>query len=180
MLLDRVDKLHILALGAALAVGVLLLITPGPADQGRDGEKLTRALQRRMAAEAQQVFLRQSYAPVIELQQAGELPQALLKLKELERDLPGEPHGEVLRGEIQFQSGALGEAITSLVRGVKGRGDYVDERSPLSRRRLISALVDKGMADLLPKARSHADNISLQQQVRGLYYLQSRLAGGCE
>ena len=76
--------------------------------------------------------------------------------------------------------GTLDLAVASYAAGVRLNGDYLDKRSPLSRRDQISRLVEEGRRDLLPRARANRMNVSLQKAVQELHYLQSRLAGGCE
>jgi cytochrome c-type biogenesis protein CcmH/NrfG len=114
------------------------------------------------------------------LREAEKLQQALLKLEEIARDYPGEAHGLVLRGAILHEMGALEEAVASYVAAVRRNGEYVDARSPLSRRTEIRQLVDQGLATLRARARANPDNPSVEAALTNVYYLQSRLAGGCE
>jgi hypothetical protein len=76
--------------------------------------------------------------------------------------------------------GALDEAVSSYVEGIKLNGDYVDRKSPLSRRPEIQRLVDEGLKRLASRAAANPDNRSLAASRQKIYYLKSRLAGGCE
>jgi cytochrome c-type biogenesis protein CcmH/NrfG len=166
---------------AALAGMILLLAggsggpsptTPSPA--------LDKSLERELTRQARATFLQKVYAPVTELREAGQEQAALLKLEELARDYPGDAHGFVLRGDILGSMGMLDQAIGNYVRAVRLDGEYLDEQGPLTRRTEIRQLVDAGLKALVPRLKSHPDNRSLASAVKDVYYLQSRLAGGCE
>jgi len=106
----------------------------------------------------------------------GQLQAALLKLEEVGRSYPGEAHGSMLQGEILLQMGAFDEGVANMVRAVKLNGDYVDAKSPLSRRGQIEKTVKEGLAGM--KGRNQGE-VGKEVQ-KNLFYLQSRLAGGCE
>jgi hypothetical protein len=76
--------------------------------------------------------------------------------------------------------GALDEALSSYVEGVKLNGDYVDAKSPLSRRAEIQRLVDEGLKDIGRRTAADPGNRSLAVSREKVNYLKSRLAGGCE
>ena len=177
---DRFDMLHLVGLLVVAGGLLLLVLTPQPEAGAMHGGRLDRAMEKQMLARARTDFLKQTYAPVVDLTASGEYAAALLKLKELGREYPGEPHGDILRGEILLAQQAWQPATASFVRGVKGDGDYVDAKSPLSRYESISRVVDEGLRQVGAQVKQHPDNSSLQETMRDLYYLQSRLAGGCE
>jgi len=114
------------------------------------------------------------------LRRGGNLQGALLKLDELARSYPNEAHGHILKGEILGGMGALEEAVASYVDGVRLNGDYVDRKSPLSRRSEIQSIADQGLRVIGSKARNNPDNRSLAEAMKNVNYLRSRLAGGCE
>ncbi len=178
---DGFDRLIWLGLAGTIAAlaALLLLGAPGGSD-ARQASSLDKGLERELAYQARSAFLQKLYGPVEELRAHGEPQRALLKLEELGRAYPGEAHGYLLKGAILQEFGALEEAVASYVQGVKLNGDYVDDKSPLTRRTEIRQLVDRGLQDLGDKARANPGNRSLETALRNLYYLQSRLAGGCE
>ena len=179
MFRDRFDYI----LGAALALLLValagLFLGGAGADRG-PRQTVDRGLERESQARARVAYLDQLYAPVVALQEAGQDQQALLKLQELERSYPGEAHGEMLRAASLYRLGALEEAVSATARGIRLRGDYLDRRSPLSRRPAIEALVKEAVPRLGERARSNPGNSSLASALKEAYYLQSRLAGGCE
>jgi hypothetical protein len=66
------------------------------------------------------------------------------------------------------------------VEGLRRNGDYVDRKSPLSRRAAIQHVVDGGLPQVAARARANPGNRSLVVAQQNLNYLRSRLAGGCE
>lgn len=179
MLRDRFDRFLWLGLAGSLAALVFLL-SSGASSGSVNRHSLDKAMEEEMAYQARTAFLQKVYGPVESLINSGEPQRALLKLEELGRRYPGEAHGYVLKGAILAGLGALDEAVGSYVRGVRLNGDYVDARSPLSRRTEIRQIVEQGVKAIGEKARAHPDNPSLAAALKDVYYLQSRLAGGCE
>lgn len=177
---DLFDKLCWLFLMVVIISLVVLLYK----DNGTDGEKRSagpgKALERELAYRNRLELIAIIYAPVENLRKEGNSQTALLKLGELLRKYPGEAHGHILQGQLLWEMGALDEAISSYMEGVKLNGDYVDAKSPLSRRAEIQRLVDEGIKNIGSRASSNPDNRSLAASRQKLNYLKSRLAGGCE
>jgi hypothetical protein len=76
--------------------------------------------------------------------------------------------------------GAIEPAVASLASAVEQNGDYVDAASPLNQRSLIETIVNQGLPQMRDRLRTQPDSPSLAVSVKQVYYLQSRLAGGCE
>ena len=176
MLKDRIDIL----LGASLLICVIAVaaLLTGGSQASQQNLSVDKALEQDMAYQAKVSFLERLYAPVSELQQDRQFAAALLKLDELSRRYPEEAHGELLRGEILLQMQAIPKAVEHVARAVRMSGDYVDQHSPLSRRELIGELVDSQLPRM--KAAAAAGGERSQATLKDLYYLQGRLAGGCE
>lgn len=139
-----------------------------------------KSLERELAYRARVELIAQLYSPIEALRKEGNNQTALLKLDELIRKYPAEGHGHILQGEILLGMGALDEAVSSYVEGVKLNGDYVDAKSPLSRRTEIQQLVAEGLKNIGQRASVNPDNRSLVAARQKVNYLKSRLAGGCE
>lgn len=178
---DRLDRLLWLGLAGSLAALAALFVVGAPGGSAaRQQAAVDKALERELAYQARTAFLQKLYGPVETLRDGGDPQRALLKLEELARQYPGEAHGYVLKGEILAELGALEEAVVNYVQGVRINGDYIDERSPLSRRTEIRQLVAQGLEVVGSRAKAHPDNPSVSAVLKAVYYLQSRLAGGCE
>lgn len=180
MFKDAFDKLCWLFLITVLAsLGVLLYLGGGAGGERRAAGS-DKSLERELAYRARIELITQLYAPVESLRKEGNHQTALLKLDELIRKYPAEGHGHILQGELLLGMGAFDEAVSSYVEGVKLNGDYVDDKSPLSRRAEIQRLVDDGLKDIGRRAAANPGNRSLAASRQKLHYLKSRLAGGCE
>lgn len=177
---DLFDKLCWLFLIVVLISLAALLYK----SSGTDGEKRSagpgKALERELAYRARIELIAKLYDPVENLRKEGKSQTALLKLDELLRKYPGEAHGHILQGQLLLEMGALDEAISSYMEGVKLNGDYVDTKSPLSRRTEIQRLVEMGFKSVGQRASVNPGNSSLAVSRQKLNYLKSRLAGGCE
>lgn len=178
MLKDRVDILLAGALLLCVVAGLALLLGGG-SQASQSKPALDKAIARDMAYQAKVSFLERLYAPVSELQQGGKFEAALLKLDELSRSYPNEAHGEMLRGEILLGMQVVPQAVEHLAKAVRMSADYVDRQSPLSRRNLFDKLIAEHLPSLKEKATAQK-NPRLQKTLQNLYYLQGRLAGGCE
>ena len=180
MFRDAFDKLCWLLLIVVMISLAALLYKNNDAG----GEKCVavpgKALERELAYRARVELITQLYVPVENLRKEGNSQTALLKLDELIRKYPAEGHGHILQGEILLGMGALDEAVSSYVEGVKLNGDYVDAKSPLSRRAEIQSLVDERLKNIGQRASVNPGNRSLAASRQKVNYLKSRLAGGCE
>jgi len=162
-----------------LALSALIGIHTTSSETSSASAGPSKAMEKEMAFQARVALLQKIYAPVEDLSHRGDLQGALLRLDELNRTYPGEAHGYILKGQILHQSGAIEEAISSYVEGIKLSGDYIDKKSPLSKRDDVKRLVDEGQR-IINQAKTNPDNRSLAAAVININYLKSRLAGGCE
>src|SRR5690242_17012728 len=135
MFKDRFDRMLLVLLAVVgISLAVLLGAHMPNGDTDRPAADLNKAMEREMAYQARVALLQKLYAPVETMRKAGDLQGALFRLDELARTYPGEAHSFILKGEIQYQLGAKEEAVASYVQGIKLSGDYIDKKSPLSRR----------------------------------------------
>jgi len=180
MLNDRFDRLCTCGLLLVAGALIALLVTAGPS-AGRQGDSaLERRVEQELLSQARLAFLERHYGAVVVMRDRGELQSALLKLEELERELPGEPHGALLRGEILHRLGLIDRAVNSLALAVRGNGDYIDPASTLNQRDLIAVVAGQGIPLMRDRLRGQPDDKQAALTLKDAYYLQSRLAGGCE
>lgn len=171
MLRETPDKVFFSLLCAVL-IAILLVVAANRLQRDPQGKGFDKTMEKAVASQARVALLQKLYGPVEQLRKEGQLQAALLKLDEIGRSYPGEAHGSMVQGEILLEMGAFDEAVASFVRAVKANGDYVDAKSPLSGRDRIETVVKKGLA-----SSSSGASPLLR---KNLFYLQSRLAGGCE
>ncbi len=178
MFRDFFDRLHWLAFAGVVVAAVYLLVSSSA--DGTAIRKQDKRLELALQEKAKVAFLLETYGPVEELTLAGKRTEALLKLEELERDFPGEAHAAILRGALLVEQGAIAEGIKAYVLGVRQNGDYIDEKSLLGRHEEIAALVAKQLPAAKARLDRSPDSRTWNAALKNLYYLQSRLAGGCE
>jgi hypothetical protein len=176
---DLFDRIHLLAVVLVLVVIALLLGGFIDRDDETFRSKRDPSVERAMQERARATFLLETYQPVDQMIVDKRYAEALLKLQVFEKTYPGEPHSMILRGSILVAQGVLGEGISQYAAAVKVNGDYVDEKSSLNRRDEITSLVENALPKIKESLRSTVTPSS-EQSLRNLYYLQSRLAGGCE
>jgi len=178
--IDVFDKFcMLLLLIVAVTLGYLFYLGRTDSVQ-KQTPGLAKVQERELDYRAKVELIDKLYAPVENLRKEGNSQKALLILDELIRKYPAEGHGHILQGQILLGMGALDEAVSSYVEGVKLNGDYVDAKSPLSRRAEIQRLVNEGMKTIGQRAAANPGNRSLAASRQKVNYLKSRLAGGCE
>ena len=179
MFRDLFDRLYLLT--AVLLLLAIILFISGFIGTDSAGPEMKRdpSMERAMQEQARAAFLLEAYSPVESLVAAGRYTEALLKLQELGKAYPGEAHTSIMRGAILISQGVLGEGLSRYATAVQANGDYVDAKSSLNRRQEITELVESA----LPKLKTSLQQVttpSLERSLKDAYYLQSRLAGGCE
>lgn len=177
MKLDRFDKIIISLLILAILGFALLALRGLP---GKTTAIETRNMEKELASQARLALLDKLFAPVTAAMQGGQLQEALLKLEEVNVRYPGEAHGFILKGEILDRMGVVDKAAASFVQGIKLNGDYIDRRSPVTRRDIIGKIVANQLPAAAASYRTSPANPSLKENLANLNYLKSRLAGGCE
>jgi len=177
---DTFDLLMIAALAGVLLGLLVLLLGAGGGTGGAPSVAYQAALQQKLQRQARLEQLESMYAPVQEALAAQRPADALLALDEIARGYPGEPHGLMLRGEIQLALGATYEGVENVAGAVRRDGEYLEKGGALSRRGLLERLVETELPRLQEANRASAPSPAAQRALQELRYLQSRLAGGCE
>ncbi|MDH3999586.1 MAG: hypothetical protein OET90_12215 [Desulfuromonadales bacterium] len=180
LLKDRFDQLLLLGLALVIIASALLLVVSEQGSEATASVADKRRMERELMNQARLAMLQRHYDPVVALRDSGAHQQALLKLEELRRDLPGEAHTDLLSGDLLLRMGQIEQALSRLADAVRVNGDYVEMNSPLNQRSLIESAVNDGLPLVRDRLRAQPENASLAQVLKDGYYLQSRLAGGCE
>ena len=81
---------------------------------------------------------------------------------------------------IDLEQGELRETIHNYRRAVEMEADYVDERTPLFIGNEIKKLVTEGREKFSREKALKPKDKEVRKALKDVYYLQSRLAGGCE
>ena len=178
--MDWLDKLNITILAALVAVTLGMLLQHGlAARQQGDGapsaEELLQKAYREEVARDTALF-----RDVRLLREQGKTRQARARLQEIIQAHPGIPYGYVARARLDLAEGSLTGAITNFRRAIDARPEYVDRKTPLFIGKEIQALVTEALGKLPRERKLKPDDKEIAMALRNVYYLQRRLAGGCE
>jgi len=100
-------------------------------------------------------------------------------LARLVEGYPGRHEVWVVDARYLESAGRDGAALVSYARAVRLEPDYLDEGSELYLGRRIGEVLNRTMGDLL-RAREHGLDEQQRIELDAAYFLERRLAGGCE
>ncbi len=120
------------------------------------------------------------YKDVITLKNEEKYPEALAKLEEIKTSRPGLSRTYVHLADINYKTKNLPQAILFYRTAVEMEAEYVDKKSPLKIGMQIKEVVNEGKIVFEKAISSKAADKETRQALKNVYYLQRRLAGGCE
>jgi tetratricopeptide (TPR) repeat protein len=179
-MMDRLDKTSIAAI-AVLAIATISMLSnreiskrvhghnPGSEDEGG---KNSYALQIEMD--------KKIYKEVASYQKQGLYAEAMAKLEDVMKKYPQRPRSHVYMAQLHLKQGELAIAIHEYRRAVEMEPDYVDERTPLFIGNEIKELVVEAREKFGREKKLRPQDKTVKIALNDVYYLQSRLAGGCE
>ena len=120
------------------------------------------------------------YQEFVSYKKQGLHAEAMAELIDIVKKYPAKPMSYVYMAQLYLKQGNLGDSIHNYRRAVEMEPDYVDQRTPLFIGDEIKELVEEGREKFgREKALKPKDNV-VKKALQDVYYLQSRLAGGCE
>ena len=179
-MMDRLDKISVavIAVLALAAVGMLsnheISKRQHDNNPGSDSEddKNSYALQIEMD--------KKIYQAVASFQKQGLYAEAMAKLEDVIEKYPERPRSYVYMAQLHLKQGKLADTIRDYRRAVEMEPDYVDERTPLFIGNEIKGLVEEAREKLSREKKLRPKDETVKIALKDIYYLQSRLAGGCE
>lgn len=120
------------------------------------------------------------YREVISYKERGLYDQAIVKLEDIMKNYPEKSLSYVYLADIHIKQGKLGDAIHNYRRAVEMEPDYVDKRTPLFIGDKIKELVKEARQKFGREKALRPKDKEVRRILKDVYYLQSRLAGGCE
>jgi tetratricopeptide (TPR) repeat protein len=177
--MDWLDKISIAAVaGLVLITGGLLVSqerierridNPGGAN---DGSRTSYASQIEMD--------KKIYASVTVYQEKGLHDEAIAELDRIAKSNPKNSLSYVYLAESYLAQGRLVDTIRNYRQAVEMEPDYVDPRTPLFKGDELKELVTEGIPKLEREKKLKPKDEEVKQALKDVYYLQRRLAGGCE
>ncbi len=104
----------------------------------------------------------------------------MAKLKEIIKKYPENSLSYVYMAQLYLKQGELGDTIHNYRQAVEMEPDYVDERTPRFIGDEIKELVTEGREKFGREKELRPNDKEVRKALKDIYYLQGRLAGGCE
>jgi tetratricopeptide (TPR) repeat protein len=120
------------------------------------------------------------YHEVTTSMEQGLYGRASEAIKEVMKEYPNNPQTFVYLAELANQQGKLASAIHNYRLAVEMEPDYVDKSTPLFLGEDIKDLVKEGAEKLKREKKLKPKDKVVAAALKDVYYLQRRLAGGCE
>jgi len=123
---------------------------------------------------------KQMYAEATSYQKKGLYAEAITELEDISKSHPEKSLSYVYLAQLYLSQGKLSASIHNYRRAVEIEPDYVDKRTLLFMGDEIRELVKEGMEKLEREKKLKPQDKQIRQALKDVYYLQRRLAGGCE
>ncbi|MDY6952755.1 MAG: hypothetical protein SWE60_14685 [Thermodesulfobacteriota bacterium] len=176
---DWLDKLSIAAIAgiAVITIGMLAqqeLMRGGRDNPGEEAKAKESAYALQME-EDERLFKEARTA-----EEKGLYQEAMAQIEDIMKNYPEKSLSYVYLGRLHFKQGKLGESIVNYRQAVEMEPDYVDERTPRFIGDEIKQIVEEGREKFGREKELKPKDKEVRGALKDIYYLQSRLAGGCE
>ena len=176
--MDRLDILSIASI-AALALAILFMLTNQGVVAGRQHN--SAALARENAAYAAQVEAdKKIFQGVASFMEKGLYSEASASLDGIMKKYPDKSLSYVYLAQLDLKQGKLGKSVHNYRKAVEMQPDYVDKKTPLYQGEEITKVVKEGMDKFEREKALKPDDKAVKRALKNVYYLQRRMAGGCE
>ena len=177
--MDWLDKISIIAIaGLVIVVGWMLgnhqINEKGSGNRGEITGEAADANASRVEAN------KRLYASVIDYQKKGLHDKAIAELDRIVKANPNNSLSYIYLAESYLAQGRLSHAIHNYRRAVEMNPDFVDPKAPLYKGDELKKLVTEGIPKLEREKKLKPEDEEVKQALKDVYYLQRRLAGGCE
>ncbi len=178
--MDWLDKINMTILAGLVAVTLAMLVQHGLASRRHGGatvsaeELLLRSYREQAARDAE------LYKDVRVLREQGRTRQARARLEEIMKSHPDNPRSYVALARLALADGSLVGAIGNYRKAIDARPEYVDKKTPFFIGTEIQAVVTEALRKLPRERKLKPDDTTIATALQNVYYLQRRLAGGCE
>lgn len=177
--MDWLDKLSIGAVAGLALITTGMLVNQEITKRQQDNPGVV-AKEEKVSHNLQAEIDKKIYQEVISYKKQGLYTEAMAKLKDIMKRYPEKPLSYVYMAELYLEQGKLGDAIHSYRRAVEMEPDYADKKTPLFIGDEIKNLVKESREKFGREKALRPKDKEVRKVLKDLYYLQSRLAGGCE
>jgi len=141
---------------------------------GKQGVDLQKYYEERIAKDTE------IYSDFVILLKEKQYSAAKEKLKEIKAAHPKNPLSSVYLAQLQYEQGQIASAIHSYRLAVDSEPDYVDKKTPLFIGDKIMNLITEARSKLSRENKLRPGDKAISLALEDVYYLQRRIAGGCE
>jgi len=176
--LDWTDKLSIVAI---IGLTVITAGMMGSHEMAKKGDKNPGLLMEQGSAYASQIETdKKIYAQVASYNEQGLHTEAMSELKNVMEKYPNKSLSYVYLARLYLDDGQLADSIHNYRRAVEMEPDYVDKKAPLFIGDEVRKVVREGVEKLQREQTLRPKDKEVGEAIKDVYYLQRRLAGGCE
>ncbi len=178
--MDRIHKLTVAAIVALTLVSTAMLVQ----------HEIIRQKQIEMQGDRKEAFIKKYklkiaknakiYKDVTALLEEKKLSEAMTQLEKVMEENPDNPQSLVYKAQIQTAFGKLAEPIHTYRQAVLAEPDYIDKKTPLFIGHQIMKLILEARGKLNRELKLKPGDRLIRIAIEDIYYLQRRLAGGCE
>lgn len=178
-IMDWLDKLSIAAIVAITLITVAMLADQEMTIRQQDNPGM-EAKEEKNSYALQMETDKKIYEEVASFKEQGLYTEAMAKLEDIKKGYPEKSLSYVYLAQLYLEQGRLGDGIHNYRRAVEMEPDYVDERTPLFIGDEIKKVVEEGREKFGREKALKPNDEKVRKAIDDVYYLQSRLAGGCE
>ncbi len=120
------------------------------------------------------------FKEVADLLKQRQFTPAMQKLQEIRTAHPENSQALVYEAQLHYNLGSLAKAIHGYRLAVDSDPDFVDKKTPLYIGEQIMNLITEGRSKLNREKKLKPGDASITTALEDVYYLQRRIAGGCE
>ncbi len=178
--MDRLDKFNFILLV------VLILVTTGMLVQ----HELNASKNTEPVLDGKEAMIKQykeqiardavTYKEVVVAKNENRHQDAITMLDEIIRSHPDNPQSYVLKAEIIHEKGQLAKAIATYRIAIEMDPDLVDDKTPIFIGDSVMDLITVARGKLNREKKLKPNDKTLALALENIYYLQRRIAGGCE
>jgi tetratricopeptide (TPR) repeat protein len=177
--MDWLDKLSIAAIAAITVIAIGMLANHEIIKRRHDNPG-TEVKNEKSSYALQMETDKRMYQEIASYKEQGLYTEAMAKLEYIRKKNPEKPMSYVYLAQLYLEQGRLADGIHNYRRAVEMEPDYVDERTPLFIGDEIKEVVEEGREKFGREKALKPEDKEVRKALKDIYYLQSRIAGGCE
>ncbi|MDH3348435.1 MAG: hypothetical protein OEM02_10125 [Desulfobulbaceae bacterium] len=177
--MDWLDKINISVI-TVLSLVTIGMLTAHELEIAKNGSPKVTAQVTQSAGTGNGTIDTSIYKDVDTLQAKGLYSEALVTLEEIMGKHPSMSLSSVYLARLNVKLGHVEKAIADYRKAVEMNPDYVDKKASSFIGPEIKKFVTQSKSFVEKQLAENPDNKDSKRALKNIYYLQRRLAGGCE